>query len=179
MGTHTLRMGLNRKMRNAALRATSEKARYKTFTIAFQRHLMTNVWLNHIAPGNKLSDLIFSSYSCYFPIAETNEMSVQREQFLWVNNLNLFPLLPGLDSPSDDHIYFLYKHQGTLFTDESSTVPDTLWREKKVIQTTNNLQSKQNRRTNNYRVPGVFKETAQVSTINSNLRLRAAQLLNS
>lgn len=105
-------------------------------------------------------------------------MSVQREQILSVNNLNLFPVLPGLDSAPDDHIYFWYKHQGTLQM-ESSTVPDTMQREKKVIQTTNNLQFMQNRRTNNYRVPGVFKETAQVSTINSNLRLRAVQLLNS
>lgn len=158
MGTHTLRMGSNCKMRNAALRATSEKARYKTFTIAFQRQLMTNIWLNHIASGNKLSDLIFSSYNCYFPIAETNKMSVQREQILLVNNLNLFPQLPGLDSPPDDHICFLYKHQGTLFTDESSTVPDTMQREKKMIQTTSNLQSKQNRRTNNYRVPGCSRK---------------------
>lgn len=179
MGTHTLHMGSNCKMRNAVLRSTREKARYKTFTIAFQRQLMTKTWLNHTASENKLSDLIFSSYSFYFPVAETNKTRVLREQILLVNNLNLFPLLHGLDSPPDDHIYYWYKHQGTLLTDKSSTAPDTMQREKKVIHATDNLKLKQNRRTNSYRVPEVFKETAQVSTINSNLRLPATWMLNS
>lgn len=78
MGTHTLHMGSNCKMRNAVLRSTREKARYKTFTTAFQRQLMTKTWLNHTASENKLSDLIFSSYSCYFPVAETNKTSSER-----------------------------------------------------------------------------------------------------
>lgn len=48
--------------------------------------------------------------------------------------------------------------------DKYSIVSDTMRREKKIIHTTDNFQSKQ-RRTKGYRVPEELKETALVNTI--------------
>lgn len=48
--------------------------------------------------------------------------------------------------------------------DKYSTVSDTLQREKKIIHSTDNFQSKQ-KRTKGYRVPEELKETALGNTI--------------
>lgn len=80
-------------------------------------------------------------------------MRVLGKQILLVNNLNLFPLLHGLNSSPDDHIYY-YKHVGALLTDKKFIVSDTKQREEKMIhRTDNNLSLRQE--TTGYSARGV------------------------